>query len=226
MTNAIEVTKREMYDSLAILKGRIKINYSIKDMQRGADEFENTLEAHLEELRKAMVTANEIITRCSNHSLNTIRDLGIQIDNVTEERDNLRNRLQAFEFANKSAGEFLQAAQAKVKSQRQSIGQLKNDRNNAQALAAVNYQKYQNARQELSELRKSLMATPTQDSKENAKKEASEAYQAGFNGVGTPNPHATGTLNHLHWMEGARAKMNFLGQNTGFGGTQFVEFKA
>lgn len=168
MTNAIEVTKREMYESLAILKGRIEINYSVKDIQRGADEFEHALEAHLEELRKAMVVSNEIITRCSNHSLNTIRDLGIQIDNVTEERDNLRNRLQAFEFANKSAGEFLQAAQAKVKSQRQSIGQLKNDRNNAQALAAVNYQKYQKARQELSELRKSLMAIPAQDSKENA----------------------------------------------------------
>lgn len=198
MTNAIEITKRVMYSWLAQVK---MIDQGGAYQLNSATDLESALEAYLEALR--------------------------------QERDDLRNRLQAFEFANKSSDEFLIEAQellrserkvmahlqAKVKSQRQSIGQLKNDRNNAQALAAVNYQKYQKARQELSDLRKSLMATPAQDSKENDKKEAYEAYQAGFNGVGTPSPHATGTLNHLHWMEGARAKMNFLQQNAGFGGS-------
>jgi len=221
MTNATEVTKREMYKALKI------VNECFASLP--IQKLEEALEAHLEELRKELKSEKTLANRKCE-----------QVCDLTEEHDELRNKLQAFEFANKSSGEFLIEAQellrserevmahlqAKVKSQRQSIGQLKNDRNNAQALAAVNYQKYQKARQELSELRKSLSGTSAQEAKENAKKEAAEAYQAGFNGVGTPNPHATGTLNHLHWMEGARAKMNFLNQNVGFGGTQFVEFEA
>jgi len=49
---------------------------------------------------------------------------------LKKEFNELRNKLQAFEFANKSAGELLQAANEKVKRQRGSIGQLKNERNN------------------------------------------------------------------------------------------------
>lgn len=89
MTNAIEQTKREMYEALAILKGRIEINYSIKDMQRGADEFESALEDHLEILRKAMVLGNETMTRCANQSLTTIRDLESRLAAMTANRDEL-----------------------------------------------------------------------------------------------------------------------------------------
>lgn len=43
---------------------------------------------------------------------------------LRQERDELRNKLQAFEFANKSAGELLRDALATVKRQRQFIRTL------------------------------------------------------------------------------------------------------
>jgi histidinol-phosphate/aromatic aminotransferase/cobyric acid decarboxylase-like protein len=107
MTKTTEELKRAMFAALADLKGRIVINYSVKDMLRGADEFEHVLEEYLEQLR--------------------------------QERDELRNRLQAFQFANQSAGEFLQAKSKKLKK----------------------------ARKELSELRKSAGSTSAQSEKEN-----------------------------------------------------------
>lgn len=254
MTKTTEELKREMYKSLANLKGRIEINYSVKDVQRGADEFDNELEDYLEALRQEAESASarlgyllkdqEIMRDAYAHqqglthaacadardtwdqltkakveiaNLRSANDNGCRVlvtlqgelkemtrlrgcfetlavdytkksvdlekrlidmtanrdelarSNLasTEVRDQLRNKLQAFEFANKSAGEFLQEAQAKVKRQRQSIGQLKNDRNNAQSLAAVNYDKYQKARREASELRKQLGATRIQNETEN-----------------------------------------------------------
>lgn len=83
---------------------------------------------------------------------------------LTEERDELRNKLQAFEFANKSAGEFLQEARAKVRTQRQSIGQLKNERDNANFREKVQSSKLEKALQELSELRKAVGGTSAQSS--------------------------------------------------------------
>lgn len=126
-----EELKRVMYTSLTgFIKAFTIGNFTPPQFA----ELENSFEAYLEAIRQERAV-------------------------ITEERDQLRNRLQAFEFANKSAGQFLQAAQAKVKAQRQSIGQLKNERNNARSLAAVNYDKYQNARRELSELRKLTSST-------------------------------------------------------------------
>lgn len=147
MTKTTEELKREMYDQLAATKfyGR---NYF--------PGFETCLETYLEALRQDSMRAS--IEQ---------DDLSIRLANMTTDRDEIRNKLQAFEFANKSAGEFLQEAQAKVKRQRQSIGQLKNDRNNARSLAAVNYEKYQKARKEASELRKQMGATRIQNEKEN-----------------------------------------------------------
>lgn len=81
MTNAIEQTKREMYEALAILKGRIEINYSIKDMMRGADEFESALEDHLEAMRQ--------------DSMDTLGRLA----KMTSERDAIQLRLHAVDHA-------------------------------------------------------------------------------------------------------------------------------
>lgn len=151
MTKTTEELKREMYGLLAELKGRVTINYSIKDMMRGIDEFGHGLEDYLESLIHLRNCYERLACDYTTKSVK-----------LAEERDELRNKLQAFEFANKSAGEMLQAANEKIKRQRQSIGQLKNDRNNAQSLAAVNYEKYQKARIELSELRKAQCSTSGQ----------------------------------------------------------------
>lgn len=125
-------------------------------------EFEDAVEEYLEQLRQEMA-ANSVRLDGENERNKILLDAYRQQQDLTSqartEADQLRNRLQAFEFANKSAGEMLQAANEKIKRQRQSIGQLKNDRNNAQSLAAVNYEKYQKARRELSELRKAQCST-------------------------------------------------------------------
>lgn len=51
MTKTTEELKREMYKSLANLKGRIEINYSVKDALHGVDDLEGTIEEYLEALR-------------------------------------------------------------------------------------------------------------------------------------------------------------------------------
>lgn len=106
------------------------------------------------------------------------------------EHDELRNKLQAFEFANKSAGEFLIAAREKIQRQRQSIGQLKNEKHNIQAAANSYQEKYQKARKELSELRKMVGSTIAQNRKENATGDELKRFEAGvscsheFKGLG------------------------------------------
>jgi hypothetical protein len=67
------------------------------------------------------------------------------LEALHQERTDLRNKLQAFEFANKSAGELLRDAMATVKRQRQFIKTLYTSR----------------------KARKSKAATRTQSSKEN-----------------------------------------------------------
>lgn len=93
--------------------------------------------------------------------------LEAHLEQLREAQDAIRNKLQAFEFANKSAGELLIHAQDTIKRQRQSIGDLKTVRNTAQQLAAANYTKYQRARMELSELRKSIGSTSARIPAEN-----------------------------------------------------------
>lgn len=82
MTTAIEVTKREMCHAIAGMKGRIEINYSVKDMLSGVDNVEHALEAHLEALRQDRAA-------------------------LVAERDTLRNRVQVLELANSTSGEVI-----------------------------------------------------------------------------------------------------------------------
>lgn len=167
MTKTTEELKREMYASLTGFTKAFTIgNFAPPQFA----ELENALEAYLEALRQE---ADTLIVRLKGENernvilLNAFRNQQNLTSDARTEADRERNRCQAFEFANKSAGEFLIEARAKIARQRQSIGQLKNDRNNAQSLAAVNYEKYQKARKELSELRKHLGATRIQNESEN-----------------------------------------------------------
>lgn len=113
MTTKTEQSRREMYEALGIVKGRVEINYSVKDMLRGVDKFEHTLEDYLEELRKDLDFA------CKLADLTDAR-----LRKTLQERDDLRNRLQAFEFANKAAGEELRKSQETIKRQREYISEM------------------------------------------------------------------------------------------------------
>ena len=127
MTKTTEELKRAMFEHLEIIK-----EFSEKPML--CRLLETALEEYLEQLRQEYV-------RKSSQFKNAI----CLLEDTTEERDELRNRLQAFEFANKSAGEFLQESRAKCK-------RLK--------------EKLHEARKELSELRESAGSTSGQDSEE------------------------------------------------------------
>lgn len=130
MTNAIEQAKREMCDALENMKGRLKINYSVKDMIRGAQNFEDQLESYLEllrqdhealhetararfedigkleaasqELAEGLRLANENVAACAKHSAGSIADLESRLAKMTEERDSIQLRLHAVDHAYKT----------------------------------------------------------------------------------------------------------------------------
>jgi len=147
MTKTIEELKPKMYLSLSDAK---LWSGTIQSAETTLDVFETRLEAYLEALRQELQTCRED------------RDGAIIL------KTEFQNRLQAFQFANQSAGEFLQQARAKIKAQRQSIGQLKNERDNARFTEKVRNTQLQKARQELSELRKLAGSTSGQSSGESA----------------------------------------------------------
>lgn len=165
MTKTTEELKREMYDRLKNL-----IQREAGSGWYGARNLEESLEAYLEALRQERAEAlkhGEILRDA--YMLQQQRTM-----QATEEAIRERNRCQAFEFANKSAGEFLKESQRllkeareSVKRQRQSIGQLKRDRNDAQHTLKVRDRQLLEARVELQEARKFLPATHTQDEEEN-----------------------------------------------------------
>lgn len=139
MTNAIETTKREMYESLTLTKETASIGLVPNGSLR---EFESKLEDHLKQLRQqyeqmadtardrfetiqSLEQENQELQRRNDNQCESIRVYRSRIEEMTEERDAIRNKLQAFEFANKSAGEFLIDALRKVKSQRKTIKALR-----------------------------------------------------------------------------------------------------
>lgn len=123
MTNAIEQSKREMYQSFTNMKGRIEINYSIKDMLRGADEFEGLMEDYLELLRQDHEALHETarkrfedlqVAEAANQELqrkndkqyeiirsaeNTAEEMTQRLAKMTEERDSIQLRLHAVDHA-------------------------------------------------------------------------------------------------------------------------------
>lgn len=112
MTTEIEQTRREMYDALKKIT-----SVQLNGQQFFGPEFENALESHLEALRveHKKSTERELFLEALSSGFAEQRDLACQ------QRNELRNKLQAFEFANKSAGELLRDALATVKRQREFI---------------------------------------------------------------------------------------------------------
>jgi hypothetical protein len=168
MTKTTEELKRKMYISLSDAK---LWSGTIQSAETTLDVFEMRLEAYLEALRQESIAKDVRIDHLERMG-DVMRDGYMYQQSLTvqarSEADRERNRRQAFEFANQSAGEFLQQARAKIKAQRQSIGQLKNERDNARFTEKVRNTQLQKARQELSEMRKSVGSTSGQSSTENS----------------------------------------------------------
>lgn len=163
VTNTTEELKREMFEHLEILK-----QFSKKP--KLCEFLENALEAYLEALRQEAIILKSVDINVILHE--AYLNQHALLCQVREEADKERNRCQAFEFANKSSGEFLRESQRllkeareSVKRQRQSIGQLKRDRNDAQHTLKVRDHQLLGARIELQEARKLLGATQVQNNK-------------------------------------------------------------
>lgn len=178
MTNAIEQTRREMYSALSTLKGRIEINYSIKDMQRGADEFEHSLEAHLGELNKDRKFCEDIVALSEAKAAK-----------AKEECDTLRNRIQAFEMASQTSAEIIKGLRAELQNANRSFNCTINPSEEARKNA--NMQDLMRA------------CTSAQDSKENAASAKTDPYTLGYSSVGKcSNPFPINTVERLHWENG------------------------
>lgn len=103
MTNAIEQTRREMYNALELLRGHRPPAYFF-------DNFEGHLEAHLEELRKGMAALAEALKIATAHKFELI-----------EERDTLRNKLQALQMASSTAAEVIRGLRSELEEAREGI---------------------------------------------------------------------------------------------------------
>lgn len=124
-----EQLKRQMYTALADCKlivgeGRAPIH--------NLPWLESSLEEYLEALRQDLKTAHE-----------ATGELAIQLQETKAEHDTLRNKLQAFEYANKNAGELLRDALATVKRQRAYIRTLYTSRKAHKAKPATRIQSSQ-----------------------------------------------------------------------------------
>ena len=120
MTNAIEQTKREMYEHLDVLKYAYRNNP--KAMLFG--HFDSALEAHLEELRKLMVLT-------PTQQGEEVVSLRMRLSAMTQDRDDCQKRMQALDHAhfnldqaNKVAGEELQRCQTNLRHWRDEAGKL------------------------------------------------------------------------------------------------------
>jgi len=96
MTNAIEQTKREMYKRLAQMKETA--SYGLAP-SLSLQEFEIALEAHLEELRKALVAVNSSTVACAQHSAEAFIEMEGRLAKMTNERDAIQLRLHAVDHA-------------------------------------------------------------------------------------------------------------------------------
>lgn len=110
MTTKTEQSRREMYSGLARVS-RMIVDGCVP--KRVFPVFEETLEQYLEALRKEL--------RSSHEATGTV---ALLLHEAKTERDELRNRLQAFEFANKACGEELRAASELIQRQRKFIRTL------------------------------------------------------------------------------------------------------
>jgi hypothetical protein len=96
MTNAIEQTRREMYNHLESVKASVT---GISTPAIYVKRFEEFLEAHLEELRKGLAAANSATVACAQHSAESFIELERRLAAMTEERDVIQLRLHAVDHA-------------------------------------------------------------------------------------------------------------------------------
>lgn len=118
-----EELKREMYKQLSNLK---IAGFFGKEIM---GHFESALEAYLEELRKDL-----------NFACRSVDLADAKARKAIEERDAALSKLQAFEFANKSAGELLIRAQETIKRQRKFIRTLYTSRKARKVVGATRIQ--------------------------------------------------------------------------------------
>lgn len=173
MTNAIEQTKREMYTDLKRFESMVGSTHLFKT-------FQDSLEAHLEELRKEFVDLTSK-TSCAvgvgsgtgqlfvYGSYDAVKAMqGIVIDGedarrrlaeMTQDRDDCQKRMQALDHAhfnldqaNKVAGEELQRCQTNLRHWRDEAGKL--DARVRSFESGDIHQKYLRDRQDLMEAEK------------------------------------------------------------------------
>lgn len=201
MTNAIEQTRREMHAKLKFAWEMIS-PYSL--LAARINDFESVLEAHLEALRKE--SANQQSRLELNESLaNGFSDQVATANKINtgliEQRDTLRNRLQAFEMASQTSAEIIKRLRAKLDS----------------AKFGVNCTVRPDEQASKNEKAAALLeaATLAQGSRENASSAKTDPYTLGYSSVGKcSNPFPINTVERLHWNDGARDRMSELGQRS------------
>ena len=114
MTDTIELTKREMYEALAVIKYRNSKDWRINT---SFEKFESALEAHFDELRKDLNFA------CSALDVETARRA-----KLVQERDDIQLRLHAIDHAyfvqseaNRIAGDELRQAKELIREQQEQL---------------------------------------------------------------------------------------------------------
>lgn len=186
MTKTTEELKREMYKHWESAMRWVS-PYSSESSH--LHSFESALEAYLEALRQE----TEALKRQGNIALDAYTHQQTLTMQARSEADRERNRAQAFEFANKSAGEFLQGAnnlvkvqREKIDHQRQSIGKLKNERDNAVHALKVKTTKLEKSLQELSEARKFIPGTWVEENRDRVSQTvwaACESIEKAYSGI-------------------------------------------
>lgn len=186
MTNAIEQTRREMYKWLLSVK-------QLADSQassQAAEMLELCLEIHLELLRKesahqqSRLELNESLANGFSEQVATANKINTDL---IEQRDTLRNRLQAFEMASQTSAEIIKGLRAELEVAKRSVDytirvEATGSRINADLPMA---------------------ATRAQDSTENSPSAKTDPYTLGYSSVGKcSNPFPINTIERLHWNDG------------------------
>lgn len=170
MTKTTEDLKRALYEYFEVARSNSARPNLFSLFEKSFEEYLEALRSEKEILTARLQGENER----ANILLDAYRNQQRQTIEARTEADGERNRRQAFEFANKSAGELLIDSRAKVKAQRQSIGKLKNERDNALHTLKVRTMQRDvfesqlaGVRTELMEARKLVGATSVQSVAEN-----------------------------------------------------------
>lgn len=204
MIKTTEDLKREFYDLLGMVRSHTAHTVTMRIFEESLEAYlarlGNDAECSAARLSEALkysgilsdaYTHQQGLTHAAcvaeRESWSQIYDLKGQVRELLAANDNGCRALIELQNTSRIAGDqiresnrLLAEARDTVKRQRQSIGQLKNDRNNAQANERRLKAELQKARKDLSELRKEIPGTSAQISKENAAESKSAALPVPF----------------------------------------------